>query len=432
MLLNNYPAQALLEDGDWSAYFHPEQYDLWLVYIAVVVMAAALLPPVLKKRRVTAPIVYLLFGMVLCFLLPAGKEPNLLKEMWWVKRLSEMVVIIALTSAGLKLNKPFAKATWTHSKRLLGIAMPVTMLVTFALGYWVFGFALATAALLAAAIAPTDPVLAAEVQTSPPGNDDTSPTRVALTTEAGVNDGLAFPFTYLAIGIAVFGESDWEWLWSWFLLDFVYKIAAGFVIGWVIGWLLNKAILAFPPEEFEASVTTGILAVTLTLLPYGAAELASGYGFVAVFVAACVFRNLESQHSYQRQLHHFAEEMEGILVAVIFVLLGIYACNGLIDDLKWSHVLFAGILIFAARPLAGYLSLAGAKLHPKQRFTMSFFGIRGIGSLYYLSYALYQQEFPQADAAFALVVFTIIASVVIHGLSAPVVTRKLDKVEQSA
>lgn len=432
MLLNNFPAQALIRDGDWSAYFNPDSYDMWLLGIALVVMAAAMLPRILKKRVITAHIVYLVIGIVVYIVVPSGEEPNLLEEKLWVKRLSELVVIISLTGAGLKLNKPFAKSTWKYSKRLLVVGMPVTMLVTFALGYWVFGFAVATAALLAAVIAPTDPVLAAAVQTTPPDAEDTSPTRVALTSEAGVNDGLAFPMTYLAIGIAVFGAGEWAWLWSWFLMDFVYKIAAGVIIGWAIGWVLNKAILALPPDDFKAKVSTGILAITLTLLPYGAAELASAYGFVAVFVAACVFRNLEAQHSYQQKLHNFGEEIEGILVAIIFVLLGIYASNGLLETLQWSHVLFAAILIFAARPLAGYLSLIGAKLHPKQRFTMSFFGIRGIGSLYYLSYALYHEAFPQADAAFALVVFTIIASVVIHGLSAPVVTRKLDKVEQSA
>ena len=429
MLLDTYPAFELLRNGDWS-YFELESYKLLLIYAAMTVLAAALLPRLLSKKPVTAPIVYLVIGAALHYVLPQKDQPVLMEEIWGMKRLTEMVVIVALTAAGLKLNKPFAKATWRNSKRLLLVGMPLTMLATFALGYWVFGFALATAALLAAVIAPTDPVLASDVQTSPPGGEDSSPTRVALTTEAGVNDGLAFPFTYLAIGLAVFGTSQTEWLWSWFVMDFVYKIAVGLLIGLAVGWLLNKGFMAVPAKTYESRVSTGILAIALTLLPYSLAELASSYGFVAVFAAACMFRKLEAEHTYQVQLHAFSEEIERVLVAVIFVLIGLYTANDLLSELSWSHVAFAALLIFAVRPLAGMVSMTGTRLHRLQKFTMAFFGIRGIGTLYYLSYALYHQSFPQAEEAFALVVFLMIASAVIHGISAPFVTERLDVVEK--
>lgn len=428
MLLSSFPANDLLRNGDLT-YFEVDAYVLWLLAAGAVVLAAALLPRLLSRRFITAPIIYLLIGMVAYYVLPATDRPDLMDELYWVMRLTEMVVIIALTGAGLKLNKPFAKATWTHSKRLLAIGMPITMLLTFALGYWVFGFALATAVLLAAAIAPTDPVLAAEVQTTPPEGSDSSPTRVALTTEAGVNDSLAFPFTYLAIGLAVFGMEEEQWLWSWFLMDFMYKIVVGIAVGWAMGWLLNKVLLAFPAKNYTSKVTTGILALSLTLIPYGMAELVSSYGFVAVFVAACVFRNLEAQHVYHKQLHNFAEEVEHVLVAVIFVLIGIYFIGDLLKSLTWAHIGFSALLIFAVRPIAGWMSLAGSKLKPIEKFTMSFFGIRGIGSLYYLSYALYHESFPQAEEAFALVVFLIVLSAVVHGLSAGAVVRRLEREE---
>lgn len=429
MLLDTYSAFELFRNGDWS-YFEMERYDMWLLYAAMTVLAAALLPRLLSKKLITAPVVYLLIGATLYYVLPQKEQPSLMEEMWWVKRLTELVVIVALTGAGLKLNKPFAKATWNNSKRLLMVGMPLTMLATFALGHWMFGFATATAALLAAVIAPTDPVLASDVQTSPPDGEDSSPTRVALTTEAGLNDGLAFPFTYLAIGLAVFGTSQTAWLWSWFVMDFVYKIAAGLLIGLAVGWLLNKGLMALPAKTHQGKVSTGILAIALTLMPYGLAELASSYGFVAVFAAACMFRKLEAEHTYQVQLHAFSEEIERILVAVIFVLIGLYTANDLLSELTWSHVAFAAVLIFAVRPLAGMVGMSGARLHRLQKFTMAFFGIRGIGSLYYLSYALYHQSFPQAEEAFAFVVFLMIASAVIHGISAPFVTARLDVVEQ--
>lgn len=428
MLINSYPAFELLRNGDWS-YFELERYYLWLFVAALVVIASAVLPRLLQGRLITAPIVYLLIGVVLHHVLPFGEKPDLLEEIWWVKRLSELVVIVALTNAGLKLNRPFAPETWRFSKRLLLFAMPITMLVTFALGYWGFGFALATAVLLAAVIAPTDPVLASEIQTSPPNGEDYSATRVALTTEAGVNDGLAFPFTYLAIGVAVFGGSNWEWLWSWFIMDFVFKITAGVIIGWAMGWLLDKVITLIPGKDGTTKLGTGVFSLSLTLLPYGVAELCGAYGFVSVFIAACVFRNLETHKEYQQQLHDFSEDVEHILMAVIFVFLGIYASGDLLLDLTWPYVLFAVLLIFAVRPLAGLISLIGAPLKPLQKFTMSFFGIRGIGSLYYLSYALFAYDFQQGQEAFALVVFLMILSAVVHGISAPFVVKRLERLD---
>lgn len=426
MIISSFSAYELFRNGDWS-YFKPEQFDMWMLFLGLTVLAAGMLPRLLSKKLVTAPVVYLLFGLGLYFLIPQDKQLNLAGDLWAVERLTELVVSVALTGAGLKLNKPFARSTWRYSKRLLLIAMPLTMIFTFALGYWIFGFA--TAALLAAVIAPTDPVLAADVQTSAPSGEDGSPTRVALTAEAGVNDSLAFPFTYLAIGLAIFATAQTDWLWSWFVMDFVYKIVVGVLIGLAVGWLLNKSILAFPAKK-EGRVSTGILTMALTFMPYGLAEMASSYGFVAVFAAACVFRNLESRHDYQEQLHAFSEEIERFLVAVIFVFIGMSVGNGLIPTLTWRHILFATALIFAVRPIAGMAGLMGMGLHRLQKFTMSFYGIRGIGSLYYLTYAINNQIFPGAEDAFALVVFLMIASAVIHGLSAPMVTTRLDVVER--
>ncbi len=425
---STYEAQELLRHSDWS-FFELERYNLWLVYAAIIVLAAAILPRILTGRIITAPMIYLIIGIILSQFLLAENKPDPMEELWWIKRVTEMVVIISLTNAGLKLNKPFHINTWKNSRKLLIIGMPLTILITGLLGYWVFGFVAATAALLAAVIAPTDPVLASEVQTSSPEEEDVSPTRLALTSEAGVNDGLAFPFTYLAIAMAALGTQDLSWLWGWFVMDFVYRIVIGIAIGWFAGWLLNKIIIVLPKREHFDRTHTGILVISLTLLPYGMAELASAYGFVAVFVAAAVFRNLESNHKYQKNLHNFSEEIENILVAVIFVLLGIYAANDLLSNLTMGHVIFCVVLIFIVRPLIGYISFLGSSLQPMQRFTMSFFGIRGIGSLFYISFAFYAQEFEQADEAFALVAFLIILSVAVHGLSAPFAVRHLEKKE---
>lgn len=176
MNLSTYPAHALLRDGDWGGYFKFENYNIGLLLAGLTVLAAAVLPRLIREKHlITAPMIYPAIGAVIAFLPLFGEQSDLKAEMWWVKRLTELVVIIALTGAGLKLNMPFGKKTRKYSKRLLMVGMPLTMLITFAPGHYVFGFALATAALPAAVIAPTDPVPAADVQTSPPGEEDRSP-----------------------------------------------------------------------------------------------------------------------------------------------------------------------------------------------------------------------------------------------------------------
>ncbi len=173
----------------------PDHYDLGLLAAGITVLTALLMPNILKKNIISAPIIFLAIGMII-FSLPFNFEiQDIDSSPYLVKRLTELVVIISLTAAGLKINAPFKKQTWRISKWLLIIAMPITMISCGLLGYFWMGFVPATAFLFAAIIAPTDPVLASEVQTSGPEKKDTSPTRIALTTEAGVNDGLAFPFT---------------------------------------------------------------------------------------------------------------------------------------------------------------------------------------------------------------------------------------------
>ena len=401
---------------------HP--YDIGLLLVGLIVLAAAVLPPLLARSPlVTAPLVYMLAG-ALVFLLPWAPElPDLVEDAWWPKRLTELGVIIALTSAGLKLNRPFAWETWRISWRLLAVTMPLTIAAAAWLGWWAAGLVPASAILLGAVIAPTDPVLASDVQTTPPDQPDSSRARLALTTEAGLNDGLAFPFTNLAIAIAIAGLAPSGWLGDWLLIDVLYKIGAGTVIGALAGYLLAKIIIDISATEESARTMTGILALSLTLVPYGLAELASSYGFIAVFVAACVFRQYECGHDYQMKLHNFSQEMEGGLVAVLMFLIGAYAVTGIFQHMTPTLWLVALAIIFVVRPAAGLIGLVGAGLPRGKRWVIAFFGIRGIGSIYYLAYAVFHAEFPGAMTVWALVLAVVIISVLIHGLSARLVMQ---------
>lgn len=425
---SGYAAQGLLLNADWS-FFVVDGYDIGLLLVGLIILIATALPRLLASLRLlSAPLLYVVAGFGV-FLLPWAPElPDLVNESAWPKRLTELGVIIALTSAGLKLNRPFSRQTWAISWRLLAITMPLTILAAAWLGWWFAGLVPATAVLLGAVIAPTDPVLASDVQTSAPGAPDDSTARLALTTEAGLNDGLAFPFTNLAIALALAGLAPAGWLFGWIVIDVVYKILMGVIVGAAVGWLLGKLVYSVLSRSTEVKSMTGLLALALTLVPYGLTELVSAYGFIAVFVAACVFRQIECDHRYHQTLHDFSEEAERIMIAVLMFALGAYVALGVLGVMTPVLWLVAGLLVFVVRPLAGWIGLVGTGLPRGKRLAIAFFGIRGVGSLYYLAYAIHHAEFAGARELWALVVAVVILSVIVHGASArPVMAMVIPK-----
>ncbi|HSI95252.1 MAG: cation:proton antiporter [Methylophilaceae bacterium] len=419
---DSYGAQDLLRHAD-TAFFAIQLYDVQLLLVATVILVAVIVPRLTTNRFLSAPMVFMLLGIAV-FALPVDIDLPNLEEARWPERLTELGVLIALTAAGLKINQPFAWKSWQLSWRLLAFTMPLTIAATALLGWWALGMVPATALLFGAVIAPTDPVLASEVQTTDPSSPDYSRSRVALTTEAGLNDGLAFPFTNLAIAVALAGTDPANWLAGWLAMDVVYRIVVGALVGTVTGWLLAKVLFSLASSDF---FTTGSIALSLTLMPYALAELAAGYGFISVFVAACTFRQQESRHHYQQILHDFSEEMERILVAVLMFLIGAYIASGVLAPLTWESVAVALAVIILVRPLAGMISFAGHPLPRWDKWVLSFYGIRGIGSLYYLAYAMHQADFPHAKELWAVVILILVISVIVHGLSAKPAMETLDR-----
>ncbi|MDY0385731.1 MAG: cation:proton antiporter [Methanolobus sp.] len=404
--------------------FSPQDYDIILVYLGIVILLAMTFPQFLPRHRITAPIAYLLISVCVFSFFPQSPLPHLAESPYLGKRLTELGVIISLTAAGLKLQQPFAWKTWRYATRLLIITMPLTIALTAFVGWGFLGFAPAGAMLLGAVIAPTDPVLASDTQTTPPDKDDTS-ARMALTTEAGLNDGLAFPFTNMAISMVLIGTHPSFWFTGWLVTDVFYKILVGALMGVVTGWLLAKIIYCCPkPQNKISTLSVGLLALSLTLLPYGLAELVSSYGFITVFVAACTFRYQETTHHHLNVLHDFSEEIERTLVVILFSILGIYISHGFLEDFQWYMVPAALFVVLIIRPLTGIIGLWGTDLNRSKKYIIAFYGIRGIGSIYYLLYAFYHADFGQSKEILALVTVVILISIFMHGLSArPVMKR---------
>lgn len=403
----------------------PSSYDIVLLYLGVIILVATVFPRFFSQYLITIPIIYLVLAAGVFSFFQESPLPDLADNPYLGKRLTELGVIISLTAAGLKLKEPFAWKTWRYAVRLLLVTMPITIGLIFVFGWVILGFVPATAMLLGAVLAPTDPVLAADIQTTPPHQDDASSSRLALTTEAGLNDGLAFPFTNMAIAMALAVAHPGQWFADWLAIDFFYKIIVGTLIGLGAGWLLAKIIFSCPkPQSYSSALTVGLLALSLTLIPYGLAELVHSYGFISVFVAACVFRYQESNQEYLLALHDFSEELESILVAVLFTVVGVYVSHGYWEDFQWYMLPAALMILLVIRPAAGLLGMIGASLPRAKKLIISFYGIRGIGSIYYLLYALYHASFEQAREALALTMTVIILSIFLHGLSArPVMER---------
>ncbi|MXP10152.1 cation:proton antiporter [Pseudoblastomonas halimionae] len=392
-------------------------YHILLLGCGLAIVAAYWLPRYFSGREPAASGLLILGGLLVFGLMPGVPEafnPIERPKFWEVA--SEFAVIVALFGTGIRIDRITGGGVWGPTVRLLAIAMPLSMLGVVFVGT-LAGLTIAGAVLLAAVLAPTDPVLAADVQVGPPLEGGEHPVRLALTTEAGLNDGLAFPFVYLAIFLVAAQGGVGDWIGEWLMLYVGYKIAVGVLAGIAAGWLLGKILFALPRGNPLAKTGTGVISLAGVLMTYGATELIEGYGFIAAFVMGLVLRRAESDHEYHGRLHSFSEALEHAVTAILLVFLG-GAIPALWPYLDWSHAAMGLALIFIIRPAGGMLSLIGTKLSIKQRGVVAFYGVRGIGSIYYLAYAGAQLDLVDEGPLWATVVFTILVSALVHGLSA--------------
>jgi NhaP-type Na+/H+ or K+/H+ antiporter len=305
--------------------------------------------------------------------------------------------------------------------------MPLTILAGLWLGQVWLGYGVATAMLLGAVLAPTDPVLAGDVQVNPPGEGGEDPVRFALTSEGGFNDGLAFPFVWLAIALALAtgGEAvDWG---RWLALDVAWRVLGGAAIGAGLGYALMHFIFRSQAKAALSKTGEGLTALAITLVVYGVAELCHTYGFLAVFVAALVVRQKERDHEFHGVLDSFAQQCEKLLMSLMLLLLGGALAGGVLSALDWRGAVFALVFVLVVRPLAGWLGLVGARLSKRDRWAIAFFGVRGIGSLYYLAFAMNLAHFRDARELWAVVCAVVLLSILVHGLTASGVMGWLDR-----
>ena len=295
------------------------------------------------------------------------------------------------------------------------------------LAWALLGLPVGEAVLLGGILAPTDPVLASAVQVGPPGSGEEDEVRFALTAEAGLNDGLAYPFVSLGLLVLSRGADPRGWLGDWLLLHVLWKTAAAVGIGVLLGWGLVRVNDRLP-ERFRLTRSgDGLALIGVTLLAYGLAEAADAYGFVAVFVTAATLRNLGRSVDYARELAGTAGQAENLAMVMVLALFGAALAGGLLAPVTWAGAVFAALVLLAVRPLATFAAFLGAATPARQRLAMGYFGVRGLGSLFYAAYAANQRGLDHVPALWAVVGLTVLASVVLYGVSTDPVMRLLDR-----
>ena len=343
-----------------------------------------------------------------------------------VERLAELAVVVALFSTGLKLDRELSWSAWRSVVRLLALVMPLTIAAVALFGSLVMGLSLAGAIVLGAALAPTDPVLAGDVGVGPPGEKDEREPNFAVTAEAGLNDGLAFPFVYLGLFLAL-DERGEGWLVEWLLADVVYAIAAGLAIGAVGGYLLAAGVVRLRSRRLLAVELDGWVAVAAVLLVYGLAELAGGYGFLAAFAGGLGFRRYERDHELNERVHEGAEVVEKFTELAAILLLGSMVTVSGWAEAGWAGAALAPLLLLAIRPLAVAAAFAGSGLPRRERLFLGWFGVRGVGSLYYAAAAIATGLLAaeEAETIFWAVAVCVVASIVAHGVTGSLGVRRL-------
>jgi NhaP-type Na+/H+ or K+/H+ antiporter len=400
---------------------------LVLAGAGMIVAIAAFLPHMLSKRAPGNTVLFILGGYGLFMLPGAPALPVWADDPLFWEKATEFAVVTALFGTGLSIDKITPWKRWHPTWRLLAVVMPVSIGVAAWLGWTILSLPLASAILLGAVIAPTDPVMAGDVQVEAPGEGGEDTVRFALTTEAGFNDGLAFPFTYLAIAVASMGGATWgDWGAQWVLMDVVYRIVVGCLGGIAIGWVLGQVLYNSPAGEPITANRSSLVALAGLLLAYGLTELVEGYGFLGAFLAGLTLRRVEAQHEFNTTLHTFTDNLEQTLLAVLLILFG-GSLPIMLAEADWAHLFCAALIVLALRPVSGMIALWGHECLERERWAMAFLGVKGLGSLYYFAYAVGKADFPQSADVLAVMALVIIMSTVLHGLTANFVLAWLDR-----
>jgi sodium/hydrogen antiporter len=409
-----------------------DPYALAQLFVGLVVFAAVIALSQQHKRAFSPAMVYLVLGAAAAGLVRALGVDWLdpVEDARLIERLAEFAVIVALFGAGLKLDRPLRWHEWASTARLILIVMPVTIGAVAAFGAAAMGLSLGAAVILGAVLAPTDPVLASDVQVGPPGEEQKErEPQFALTSEAGLNDGFAFPFVFLGVFIAA--EDGTEWLPEWLAADIAYAITVGIGLGAAAGYLTAAGARWLRDRGLLLAQFDGWLSLAAVLAMYGATELVGAYGFLAAFAGGLAFRRHELEHESHGRVHAGAETVEKIAELTLVLLLGSLVTWGGLATPGLAGWLLVPLLLVAIRPLATLAAFDRSPVPLRERAFIGWFGIRGIGSLYYAAATIDGRLLAETEAVtvFWSVVVLAGVSILAHGLTATSLSRRVERAD---
>jgi NhaP-type Na+/H+ or K+/H+ antiporter len=434
----------------------------WSAVVGLLLLVMALGDSLLSRLPLSTSMLYLAVGVAISPLWLGWTRASLASDTKMLEHIAEVVVLLSLFGSGMKMSLGLHDGRWLLPVRLAVVSMIATVALIAAAGVAWLGLSLGAAILLGGMLAPTDPVLASDVQLAHPADRDRL--RFSLTGEAGLNDGTAFPFVLLGLGLLGLHDLGGS-LWRWFAIDVLWGVGGGIAMGTLLGTLVGELVLYLRRTHREAVGLDNFLALGLIGLTYGVASIAGGYGFLAVFAAGVALRRVEQResaaagagvptsektaetrrrrsadvaakahadpdasHAEQAATHarhapafmahamlSFNEQIERIGEVAAVVAIGM-----LLWALEWHSVswLFVALLVLVIRPMSVAVGLVGSRTSAPQRGLIGWFGVRGVGSLYYLAYAM-SHGLPKDLAAqmAALVLAVVVVSIVVHGVS---------------
>src|SRR5688572_815445 len=250
----------------------------------------ALWHPVVQRLPITTSLVYLLIGVALGPLWLNVLHVDPMLHSTWLLRATEVSVIVSLFTVGMKLRLPLYSPRLRPALCLASISMILTVGLVTVAGIWLLDLPLGAAVLLGGILAPTDPVLASDVQTKDPRDPDKL--RLTLTAEGGLNDGTAFPFVVLGLGLLGLHELG-ELGWRWWVIDVAWAVIGGLSLGGAIGYGVGRLLARLNARRQKSTPLGEYLVLGLIGVSYGAAVLLQAYGFLAVFAAGVGLRAVE-------------------------------------------------------------------------------------------------------------------------------------------
>jgi NhaP-type Na+/H+ or K+/H+ antiporter len=419
----------------------------WFLLVGGLLLVMGLTSTVLKRTPVTSAIIYLAVGLIVGPSVLDWFHFNPLKDSALLEVLTEAAVLISLFSAGVKMPVPFSLGRWRAPILLATVSMTATVAMVAAFAYFLLGLPLGAGVLLGAIVAPTDPVLATDVQIRHPGDRDQL--RFSLTCEAGMNDGSAFPFVVLGLGLLGLHELG-EFGLRWVLVDVLWATLGGIAVGVVGGVALARLVWTLRRAPHKHELLDDFLGLGLIGVVYGLTVMLHAWGFLAVFFAAVALRQTELKlasgsvraaegavpSTSSRTGAHalppdpdpmptvskgsliFKEHLERLSELILVLMLGGSLYLNSWSPWSWNAVALALFLFVIARPVSVLIGLLGTRSTWRMRGMTGWFGVRGIGSVYYLMYAI-EQGLPETLAV-PLIQMTLIVvalSIVLHGTS---------------